>query len=144
MLSPRLRFVQLIIIASGAILAGQRVSDAADLSGCWSGTWQSCVTPHNGPLNAEFVRLDANNYEVFFSGRFFKLLPFKYSVVMTATEDNGIVYLSGSKYLGRMFGTFSFSATVTDCQFNASYSSCKDNGCFQMTRCSYANGDCRK
>lgn len=136
MFSSRLRFVRLAVIAWSISLAGPSAAKAVDLSGCWSGTWQSCVTPHNGPLNAEFVRLDANHYEVFFSGRFFKLLPFHYSVVMTATEDNGMVYLSGSKYLGRMFGTFSFSATVTDCDFNARYSSCKDNGCFKMTRCS--------
>jgi hypothetical protein len=38
------------------------VSRATNVSGCWSGTWQSCVTPHRGPLNAEFVRLDASSY----------------------------------------------------------------------------------
>jgi hypothetical protein len=57
---------------------------------------------------------------------------------MTASEQDGVVHLSGSKYLGRMFGTFSFNATAMDCQFNANYSSCKDNGCFAMTRCTHA------
>lgn len=113
-----------------------------DLSGCWSGTWQSCVTPHKGPLHAEFVRLDADRYEVFFRGRFFKILPFKYSVVMTATENDGVVHLNGSRYLGKMFGTFTFSAAATDVEFNANYDSCKDNGCFNLTRCSYARSCC--
>jgi hypothetical protein len=131
--SPRAAFVALILAFSLPDFA-----KATDLSGCWSGTWQSCVTPHRGPLNAEFVRLDENRYEVFFQGRFFKILPFKYSVVMIATESAGTVYLSGRQYLGRMFGTFTFSAAATDCQFNANYSSCKDNGCFQLTRCSRA------
>jgi hypothetical protein len=141
---PNLRVVRSLVIALSLVLAGQSVSRAVDLSGCWSGTWQSCVTPHKGPLNAEFVRLDADHYEVFFSGRFFKLLPFKYSVVMTATEDNGVVHLAGSKCLGRLFGTFTFSATATDCEFDATYSSCKDNGCFEMTRCTRAPVCCGK
>lgn len=111
---------------------------ATDLSGCWSGTWQSCVSGHKGPLHAQFVRIDENHYEVFFNGRFFKIFPFKYSVVMTAVEKDGVVYLSGSKYLGKMFGTFSFSAAANDCHFNASYTSCKDNGEFKLTRCTHA------
>lgn len=127
-----------VIVAASFVVGGQRASQAIDLAGCWSGTWQSCTSGHQGPLNAEFVRLDESRYEVFFRGRFFKILPFKYSVVMTATEQNDVVYLSGNQYLGRMFGTFTFSASATDCQFNASYTSCKDNGCFKMTRCTYA------
>jgi hypothetical protein len=108
---------------------------AADLSGCWSGTWESCTTGHRGPLQAEFVRLSECDYEVHFSGRFFKLLPFRYTVVMAASEQDGVVHLSGSKHLGCLFGTFSFSASVTDCEFIAEYSSCKDHGWFTMTRC---------
>jgi len=60
------------------------------------------------------------------------------SLLMTAAEQNGVVYLSGSKHLGRMFGTFSFRAAASDRQFNANYTSCKDSGCFRLTRCSYA------
>ena len=130
--------VRMLVLVVGLVWSLPVVCHAIDLSGCWSGTWQSCVTPHKGPLNAEFVRLNANQYEVFFRGRFFKIIPFRYSVVMTASEQNGVVYLSGSKYLGRMAGTFSFNAAATDCSFNANYTSCKDNGCFVMTRCTYA------
>jgi hypothetical protein len=43
-----------------------------------------------------------------------------------------------------MFGTFSFSAAATDTDFNANYSSCKDHGCFVMSRCSYATSCCAK
>jgi hypothetical protein len=112
-------------------------AEAADLSGHWSGTWQSGSTRHQGSLQADFVRLDENRYEVFFSGRFLRFVPFGYSTVMAATEQNGLVTLTGSKYLGRLFGTFSFSASATDCHFEANYSSCKDHGYFKMTRCSY-------
>jgi hypothetical protein len=111
------------------------VSFAADLSGCWSGSWESCSTGHKGPLFAEFVPCGANQYDVHFRGRFFKIMPFHYSVTLTAEEREGVVYLSGSQYLGRMFGTFTFSAAATDTCFNANYSSCKDHGRFQMSRC---------
>lgn len=110
------------------------LSFATDLSGHWSGTWNSNNTGHKGPLKAEFVRLDANRYEVFFSGRFFKFIPFRYSVVMTAVEQNGVVYLSGSQYLGKMAGTFHFTANATCTCFNANYNSCKDQGQFNMSR----------
>jgi hypothetical protein len=135
---PSRRRYFLCILAASLLLFLPAASQATDLSGCWSGTWESCVTPHRGPLNSEFVRLDANRYEVFFNGRFFKVMPFRYSVVMTASEQDGIVQLSGSKYLGRMVGTFSFNAAATDCQFNANYSSCKDSGTFTLCRCSHA------
>jgi hypothetical protein len=128
------------LAAAVLVLVCQLSAHAADLSGCWSGRWQSCVTPHNGPLNAQFVRLDESHYEVFFNGRFFKLLPFRYSVVMAAVEQDGVVTLTGSQFLGRMFGTFTFQATASDCQFNATYSSCKDHGLFHLTRCS--SGSC--
>jgi hypothetical protein len=108
---------------------------AADLSGCWSGTWESCQTGHRGPLHAQFVRLDEQHYEVYFRGRFFKLVPFRYSTVMQAVEQDGVVHLSGSKYLGRLAGTFSFRAAATDCHFSAEYSSCDDSGQFKLSRC---------
>src|SRR5262245_3006710 len=106
--APSFRLTRLrgLLLIALALFASPEACQAIDLSGCWSGTWQSCVTRHRGPLNAEFVRLNDSQYEVFFNGRFFKIMPFKYSVVMTATDQNGVVYLSGSKYLGRMFGTF--------------------------------------
>ena len=134
-LLPRTRTAVLVLIS---LVALGNVCRATDLSGHWSGTWASGNTRHHGPLQAEFVRLSDSEYEVFFKGKFFAILPFHYSVVMTASEQDGVVTMSGSKFLGRMFGTFQFSAAVTYTHFNANYSSCKDHGCFEMTRCSYA------
>ncbi len=136
-LLARLRAIA-FVTAVVALTAGARECRAIDLSGHWSGTWASGNTRHHGPLQAEFVRLNDSEYEVFFKGKFFAILPFRYSVVMSASEQDGVVTMSGSKHLGRMFGTFQFSAAVTDTHFNANYSSCKDHGCFEMVRCSYA------
>lgn len=128
-------------LALSLLVSLPAVGRAVDLSGCWSGTWQSCTTGHKGPLFAEFVPCGPAQYEVHFRGRFLKIMPFKYSVVMAAEERDGVVYLSGSKYLGRMVGTFSFSAAATETCFNANYSSCKgDTGKFQLSRCSYGCG----
>jgi hypothetical protein len=132
---PRFSSMHRMVIAACIIITFPCVCPAADLSGCWSGTWESCSTGHKGPLRAEFVRLDEGSYEVYFSGRFFKVVPFRYTVIMTAHEHDGVVHLSGCKYLGCLFGTFSFTATASDCEFIADYSSRRDHGWFTMTRC---------
>jgi hypothetical protein len=131
-----LRSLLVSAAAASGWLAAPAAAKAADLSGAWSGRWMSCTTGHNGPLRATFCRLDAAHYEVNFRGRFFKVFPFRYSVVLRVVyEDAYTTRLQGSSYLGRMFGTFYYDATVSGCEFNANYRSCKDHGWFRMTRC---------
>ena len=84
---------------------------------------------------ATFTKMDESHYCVTFRGRFFKIMPFRYTAVLTVVEDGDVVKLAGSSYLGRVFGTFSYSDTATATDFNANYSSCKDWGRFCMTRC---------
>jgi hypothetical protein len=116
---------------------------ATDLSGCWEGCWASHCTPHKGPLKATFVKQDETHYCVHFKGRFFKVLPFKYSVTLEVIEDTGeSVTLSGSHYLGRMFGTFTYTATADACNFTANYSSCKDQGVFKLQKVSGCCDSC--
>ncbi len=108
---------------------------AVDLSGSWSGSWQSCTTGHSGPLSARFTPCGDAAYRVEFSGRFFRIVPFRYTVVLDVVEDSGdAVTLAGSSVLGRVFGTFTYRATADGCRFEASYSSRKDSGAFRMTR----------
>lgn len=125
-------------------LAAATPAKAVDLSGCWSGTWQSCTCRHHGPLHATFTKCNEKQYFVSFSGRFFKIMPFHYSVTLDIVEDDGeTVKLSGSSYLGRMMGTFTYSAAATACTFNSTYSSCKDWGYFNMTKCCAAPTCCK-
>lgn len=128
-----------LLLALGLSLATAGLATparATDLSGHWEGNWRSCKTGHKGVLRADFCKLSATSYQVNFRGRFFKVFPFKYSVVLNVISDDGqTVRLQGSSYLGRMFGTFYYNATVTNGCFNASYTSCKDNGWFRMTKC---------
>ena len=108
---------------------------AVDLSGCWQGTWESTSTGHSGLLRATFTPCGDGRYAVDFSGRFFRILPFRYSVPLRVVEDRGdCVTLAGSSWLGRMFGTFSYRASADDCRFEACYSSAKDNGIFRLSR----------
>jgi hypothetical protein len=112
------------------------VAAEVDLSGCWDqGSWSSCTTGHQGPLTACFCRIDATRYRVDFQGRFFKILPFRYSMTMHVVgQEDGKLLLSGSHYLGRMFGTFHFRGEATNTQFVAYYHSCDDRGVFRLCR----------
>lgn len=111
------------------------VKSAPQLNGFWSGVWTSKETGHRGPISANFNQIDACHYEVRFHGRFLKIIPFAYKAVLTATGTSGDrVYLSASKRLGPLLGTFTISGWATHNQFVASYSSKDDAGQFCMTR----------
>jgi hypothetical protein len=73
---------------------------------------------------------------VTFTGRFFKVLPFRYTVTLNVTRQEGDkVYLAGESYLGRLFGTFTYDAWATDGDFEANYSSRRYQGQFILRRC---------
>lgn len=108
---------------------------ATDLSGHWEGSWHSAGSGHSGPLSADFCRLSNGNYQVTFRGRFWKIMPFRYRVVLCAYEDDqGQVHLSGTQSLGRLSGTYHYRATASDCSFRADFWSCRERGVFCLTR----------
>lgn len=118
------------------LVATQGFARAGDLAGSWSGSWQSCTSGHKGPLHATFCKIDDSHYRASFHGRFFVVVPFRYSVTLTVTGQEGDkVTLAGESYLGRLFGTFHYTAEATDCEFTASYTSCRDDGRFVLKRC---------
>ncbi len=107
----------------------------ASLSGQWSGSWLSCTTGHKGPLQASFCQLAPDRYEVTFRGRFFKFIPFRYSLQLCVVGyEADRVLLSGSHKLGPIMGTFSYSAYATASEFVATYRSKQDYGQFRMSR----------
>lgn len=107
-----------------------------DLSGIWSGQWCSQSTGHRGPMKAQFCRINSCQYEVKFSGRFCKLIPFRYKAILCATMgEDGCVQLRGSKNLGFLFGTFNFSGNASDSSFTARYWASSDCGTFTLSRC---------
>jgi hypothetical protein len=107
---------------------------AVDLSGKWCGSWKSCKDGHTGPLNATFCKIDESCYQVRFSGRFFAVIPFRYTVNLNVTgQSEGQVLLSGSSNLP-LVGTYRYTAVATDKEFRAEYSSRNDYGQFNLCR----------
>ena len=58
-------------------------------------------------MRANFCRINDKQYSATFGGRFWKVFPFRFSVVLNVVESNEeSVTLRGSTFLGRLFGTF--------------------------------------
>ena len=110
-------------------------ASAADLSGAWKGTWSNSNNRHTGPLRGRFTALNDSQYQVVFRGRFFLVLPFRYTVVLDAEEqEDGSIRLRGSTFVSRRYGTFEYDATVRDGHFESTYTSSKFQGTFSMDR----------
>lgn len=124
----------LMMVTLGAV-SPNSAEAAPPLTGHWSGYWASGTSGHRGPLSATFYPIDEMRYQVRFKGRFFKLVPFRYTVVLNVVADHGDhVELAGSSYLGRLFGTFSYHAMADGASFSASFQSRKDAGRFELRR----------
>jgi hypothetical protein len=125
-------------LLTGLLLLGMnQPSYAADLSGTWTGHWESHSSGHKGPLKAAFCKLDDTHYQVRFSGRFLKIIPFRYTVTLEATgQEKDKTILTGEHHL-RFFGTFHYRAEATDCEFTANYCADKDSGVFVLTHGSH-------
>jgi hypothetical protein len=123
-----------IILAIVFLFGAASVSFAGDLAGCWKGCWRSDCTGHEGKLRATITRVDDTHYCANFSGDFWRIFPFRYSVLLTVDQQGDTLKLSGSKDLGPLIGTFSFDGSVTSDEFRATYISRRDRGEFNMTR----------
>jgi hypothetical protein len=117
------------------VFAGTAHAQVPDLSGKWSGYWQSETTGHTGQLHGRFRQLDAETYRVSFHGRFAKVVPFWYATKFhVAGAGDGVVQLSASQNLGLGLGTFTTTALATATSFDARYSARKDSGRFVLSR----------
>jgi hypothetical protein len=108
---------------------------APDLSGRWSGHWESGKNGHRGPLRATFTRIDDCHYRVVFRGRFWLVVPFRYGMTMNVTGyDGDELILSGSHKLGPVLGSFDYCAEATCRDFVADFQSKGDYGKFVLIR----------
>lgn len=123
----------LILAQPGASVAAEPVRDM-DLSGKWCGTWRDCKSGHQGPLHATLCRIDDCHYKAVFSGRFWGVVPFRYTMTLEIVgRDGASVLLSGSKRVG-ISGEFECCARGTDCELNASFKSKRYSGEFELKR----------
>src|SRR5262245_46933962 len=108
-LSPAPALTTLTLLLAGIVRA--HAGDpppvpAPDLSGRWSGHWESGENGHRGPLRATFTRIDDSHYRVVFRGRFWLVVPFRYGMTMNVTGSDGDkLILSGSQKLGPLLGS---------------------------------------
>ena len=129
-----LKSVMIAMFVACALCLANESAVAQDLSGNWRGNWQSYTNSHRGRLSAKFYRLDACHVQAKFRGTFFKVIPFRYKAVLNVVnEQPGMIQLSGSKRLP-LSGTFSYDATISGNQFEATYSSKRDRGVWSMRR----------
>jgi hypothetical protein len=134
----RCRLLTCVSLAAVYLLASwptsARAAEPADLSGRWHGAWLSCQTGHHGHLSARFCKVNDTCYRVHFTGSFWVVIPFRFTVNLAASErPDGTVVLSGSPRLP-FFGTFDFVAVATDQDFQATYSTARDHGQFTLHR----------
>jgi hypothetical protein len=131
------KFVILLLIVSALLFVDLSQLSAADygLGGRWRGTWTSQSTGHHGPLKARFQPQSNGSVRAVFSGRFAVIIPFRYSMNLQPTlAEDGTVWLSGSKKLGPLLGSYDFAAQSDGCTLNAGYSAGKDQGNFYLRR----------
>jgi hypothetical protein len=122
------------VLVLGLLMSAPAAAFAQDLTGCWHGTWNDCKSGHSGPLRAMVSKCDDRHYHAVFTGRFFKVIPFRFETDLEVTgQADDKVLLSGESRLG-MFGTFRYSAVATSANFTANYSSRRYEGQFLLSR----------
>lgn len=134
----RLAVSMALILLCTAPVRGQSVNttpSSESLSGAWSGGWHSQTTGHKGPLNADIRPSSNGNYSATFTGKFFKIIPFRYQMQLNVVSQNGNrMELAGTKKLGPLMGYYSYRAVVQDGQLSASYRTKRDRGTFTLRR----------
>lgn len=133
----KIKFTVFALLATYIISAQgftQEKETIPNLSGNWTGSWSSDGSGHKGPIKAIFKSLGNDAYEVAFSGRFLKVIPFRYKVHLSVTGKDGdkLILTGNQKLLG--FGVFEYNALADDLSFTANYSSKKDDGRFELYR----------
>jgi len=126
-----------VLIASLTICSlsnSQEKASSPNLAGGWSGNWISESSGHKGPMKAVFRSVGTDSYAVTFSGRFFKVIPFRYkaTLMVTGKEGDKLILTGSQKLIG--FGTFEYNALADESSFIANYSSKKDKGRFELYR----------
>jgi hypothetical protein len=122
-------------LSAFALFVLTQAATAQEVAGSWRGTWNDTRSGHQGPLKAAITKCDDTRYNAVFTGRFFGVFPFRFTAALTVTGHDGeAVLLSGSSNLGVMFGTFTYSARVTQNCFVADFCSRRYQGRFVMER----------
>ena len=108
---------------------------AGELDGRWRhGSWTDANTGHEDVLRGKFRQKSDGNYRVVFTGRFAKVIPFRFATTLNVVGHDGdkVIMVGESRVMG--FGKFSYTAAADGNQFNAQYSSKRWKGEFNLSR----------
>jgi hypothetical protein len=111
------------------------VLTAGELDGRWrNGYWTDSNTEHQDPLRARFRQQSDGIYRVVFTGRFAKVVPFRFATTLNVIGQDGdkIIMAGEPRILG--FGRFSYQAVADGNNFNAQYDSRRWRGEFVLWR----------
>jgi hypothetical protein len=126
-----IRFAALIF--SGLVTFGG--ASAGELEGRWrNGYWTDTNAGHEDVLRGRFRQQSDGNYRVVFTGRFAKVIPFRFATTLNVVGHEGDkIYMAGEpRIMG--FGRFSYSAVADANNFNAQYESRRWRGEFVLWR----------
>jgi hypothetical protein len=118
----------LVLLSASPIRGGE-------LDGRWrQGYWTDSNTRHEDALRGRFRETPDGNYRVVFTGRFAKVIPFRFATTLNVVgRDGDKILLAGEpRILG--FGRFSYSAVADGNNFNAQYQSKRWSGEFNLSR----------
>ena len=129
--------MQRILIGLGLTLA---VINAAPLyageldGGGWRGTWTDNNSGHEGPLHGRFQQNDCGDYRVVFTGKFAKVVPFRFKTTLKVVGQEGDKVIMAGESRVALFWKFSYNATADAHCFSAQYHSRRWTGDFQLSR----------
>lgn len=107
---------------------------AQEITGRWRGRWEDYKSGHNGPLRAKVKSTGCAEYRAVFTGRFYGVIPFRFSAkLQTTAAGDDVILHSGDQRLF-LFGNFHYSAVASDHSFDADYSSRRWTGRFTLSR----------
>jgi hypothetical protein len=121
-------------LAVAILLIATAAATAQELNGSWRGSWTDTNSGHSGPLRARFREIDDAHYRVVFTGRFWKVIPFRFATTLGVVgRDRSNVFLAGESSLGP-FGQFRYSAVANGCHFTSDFTSRRLQGRFELSR----------
>jgi len=108
---------------------------AGAVDGRWrNGSWTDDNTGHEGPLHARFREQADGNYRVVFTGRFAKVVPFRFATTLNVVGQDGdsVVMEGQARLMG--FYRFNYQAVADAHTFQSQYSSRRWTGSFNLSR----------
>ena len=108
---------------------------ADELSGCWEGRWYGCTDGLQGTVKAQITKCNDHCYRAVFTGRAFKVMPYRYTAMLKAhrDEETGKICFKCTRKLP-IWGCYWMRGSADGCQFFARYNTDDHVGYFKMKR----------